>query len=299
MKWGGRELLYVFLYIITTALSVILVHFIGTNMPDMLMIFLATSYAIIFFHLINFNKIVLIYKVLYQKHKRSYFNLSITILIMWAGSLLIPVYFLPSSALISYFCITTAAGAISLYIREKKNVFLIQSTLLLINLCLFYAYFHQIYSGWFYVAFIVSTFIAGIAGYYSAHCSIVFFKNNFSTTQTLAIRFWLLWMVAFAYVIYDQQLDKFKITMLFNTLLIAIFSVIMPIYFAQKSIEKFGADKSRLCFGFTPITVVIFERIFIQDNFDYEVIFACIIPLILLVCSQWIRSYTRTLFLKL
>ncbi len=51
-------MIYTLIYILTAALSIVLIHLVGIKMPDMLMIFMSVSYAILIFHIINIKKLL-------------------------------------------------------------------------------------------------------------------------------------------------------------------------------------------------------------------------------------------------
>jgi hypothetical protein len=271
---------YAFLYVICTALSVIFIHLIGTRMPDMLLIFMSTSFAILFFNLHRWRSVSTTYRRIFKLPKALIF-INLLMLFQWLGSFLLPIYFSPAAFIISLFSTLSLLSSLMLYRSHKKTSHLVKLILLSLSLIGFYTMYYFVYPLASYLVFLFSSLSRGAIGYSYLRASAKLNQQNFSAMEILSFRFWLLWLASLAYVIYDHQFAQFSIIMIPPTLLIAAVTLIIPIYFSQKSIEKIGPDKSGLIFGFTPLAITLLENRVIKTPFDNNLIFSSSLLLII------------------
>jgi hypothetical protein len=271
---------YALLYVICTAISVIFIRLIGTRMPDMLLIFMSTSFAILFFNVHRWKSVTDIYARII-KLRTAFIVINTLMLIQWFGSFLIPVYFSPAAFIISLFSILSLLSSYMLYRAQKKKSQLIKLLLLSLSLISFYIMYGFSYPGMLYLIFLFSTLSVGIVGYTYLRVSAKLNQQNFTAIEILSFRFWLLWLVSLAYVLYDHQFAQLDFIMIPQTLLIATVTLIIPIYFSQKSIEKIGPDKSGLIFGFTPLAITMMEHWVIKTPLDDNLIFSLSLLLII------------------
>jgi len=281
MRQGGR-MIFVLLYVLATAIGNLILHLIGIDMPLMLLIFLSSSYAIIFFNFINLPQLTQVYVQLF-KLKLLYLLLSIFMVLMWLGSFLVPIYFLPSIYLISFMSIVATLGALALFYEQKSRINLLKFFVLLINLLLFYVVSSFYYTSWKFIAMVSICLISGISGYGYLRTSGVFNKHNFTASQLLMVRFWSLWLVSLVAVLYMHYLGSISAKYLLDGLIVAVLTLIVPLYYVQKAVEKIGANLTSLWMGFTPFITFIGEKIMLRDNFGYTGYFALSLTIILSV----------------
>ncbi|MED7788731.1 hypothetical protein [Francisella sp. 19X1-34] len=276
-------MIYTILFIITTAISAILIHIIGNIMPAMLMIFLSITIALLFFNILNIKKICLTYGSLIKNDKKNFLIINLLMLNMWGGSFLIPIYFTPSILAIPYFLILGFCGTISLFFKKNNKFYLLRAILLFTTLIALYIYYSFCYQISLFIILLVSTLITGISGYLYLKVSSNFNSKSYSSIEILSFRFFIIWIISFLYVLEKQQIFQLSIEMLPMVFLIATISLIIPIYFSQKSIEKIGAVKSGIGFSITPIVITVSEQPFIKVNLDFSIVFAVIFTSIIIL----------------
>lgn len=250
-------------------------------MPDMLLIFISTSYAIIYFNIINIKKLRPIYSIVIKK-KSLYLWLSVSVVFMWLGSFLTPIYFLPSIFLFTFMSIISISGVFAAYSINPKIIYLAKFIFLLLNLILFYIVSAHYYHGLNLTILIAATLATGLSGYAYIKLSSMF-GSYFNTSQVLAVRFWLLWLVTLICVTINHEFTFLSAKVLLEALIVAMVTLIIPIYCSQKSINKIGPDQTSIWIGFTPCLTFIFEKIFINNNLNYTSYFGVNLALILLL----------------
>ena len=234
----------------------------------MLMVFLSSTYAIVFFNLLNQEQIKSTYINLWH-NKRLFLILSISSCGVTFGGFLVPIYYLPSIHLVSYMSIMSTIGALMIYLYKKNPITFARLFILLANLIIFYLVSHNYYTGEKYLLLIVITLSVAIFGYICVKYSFIFTKHKFNSLQVLSVRFWLMWLISLISIIYNHQLSLISFDIIWKTLLLSCLILILPMYFSQKAIEKIGPDETSVLIGFTPFTTFILEKIFIKDTFNY------------------------------
>lgn len=285
-------MLYVVLYIILTAISTIAIHLIGSTMPIMLMIFLSTTIAIAFFTIINVQSIGNVYSLMWV-NKRMFILLSFTLFCTWFGSFMIPIYFSPTIHLFTYMSMLSICGSFTICLQCKKKDYQLKFILLASNLILFYFLLGTVYNGSRYIMLIIATIATGISGFSHIKMSEKFNSIGIKASEVLAVRFWLLWLFSMIYSIYNGDFMVLKFNYLWQSILISFISLISPVYFSLKSVEKLGANISSMYMGFTPSVCFIFGIWLLKKQFGYELIFALLLAIILMIFflySSWKNS---------
>jgi hypothetical protein len=264
---------YLLGYILTLAAGSVGLHYTGPKLPGMFIVFLSTTYALVFFNVISIRTLRSFYGRAWQ-HKSLFLALNVTVLIMWLGAFLIPIYFQSSIYLTSFMSITATLGTLSICQKTRDLANILKSIILVINLFLFYIassrYFHNLNL----VALIVCTLVTGIAGYCYIRVSAECNRKGFGASEVLAIRFWLLWLIALGFVLRDNQFVYVSPSAIYKTISIATATIIVPIYLSQKAIQKLGADQSSILIGFTPFVAFLLERTVFPEETGYTGVFA-------------------------
>ncbi len=229
-------MIFTCLYIFLTAFSALLRHYVGGSIPDSLLIFLSTLYAIIFFHAVNYRSIRHTYSKLLDC-KKLYLLTCITILIVWVGSFLIPVYYTPTIQVLSFICLSGVFGSFFMYCKDKTTVNLLRFTLITLVMLFFYAICYSRYTLHSFIYLLFWTFITGASGYIYAVKSWQLNNAGLSSSQILATRFWLLLLVSAIAMFYQHSYHEINWHSISNTLAVSITSLIIPVYCSQKSIE--------------------------------------------------------------
>lgn len=256
---------YTFFFIILTAYSAVLRHVVGQHIPGMLIIFLSTLFAIIFFHCLIAGKIKPTYSKLLTT-KKLYLNTLIFVLLMWVGAFLIPIYYSPVIQVFSALAIASTWGALLLKKNVKTIWHLLSSLVMLMVLIAFYSLYFTHYSLGKFLILIVWTLLTGSAGYFYFASSYKLYQKGFSALEILATRFWLLFAFALFFVIKDKLYLQINGYTLGETLLVSFASLIIPIYCSQKSIEKIGPELHAVLIGLTPLMTFILENPFVSHS---------------------------------
>ncbi len=274
-------MIYITLFILFTAISNIILNMFFYHIPNMLLIFLSTTYAVLFFNLIHYKTLPNIYKRLLNK-KREYAFLLLSLLGIWVGSFLIPIHFLPSIYLFTFMAINGAIGSVALFYQNKKLSNLFRTLFMSINILIFYLICSRYYSGCKYIILILSTLITAVSGYAYLKISNIFNRYAFNSSQVLAIRFWLLWLLSLVATFYCDQFKEISLKIVLQTMGISFLYLITPIYCSQKSIETIGPEKTSLAIGFTPLVTFSLEKMFLNNSFNFTGYFSISLALILL-----------------
>ena len=273
-------MIYAILYVLFTAVANLLVHIFGNSIPEMLMMFLSVSYAIMFFHSINAANITKMYSHLVTM-KREYLLLMLTIVGLWTGAFLIPIHFLPSIYLFTYMAGVGLLGSFSLLFNNKsQKYFLYIAVISSANIVLFYIFSARFYHGAQYLLMFFSTILTACFGYLYLRLSVKFNLCGFSASQVLAVRFWLFWLVLLAINLHENLFSKISVSILLESLIISATTLVIPLFCSQKSVENIGANRTSIFYGFTPIATFILEKIFLKDTLNYTIYFSVILAII-------------------
>lgn len=253
-------MIFTFFYIFFAAFSSILRGIVGSKIPIMLTIFLSTLIAIIFFHLINAKNIVNTYKKT-LKLKSLYATTAFSILIIWVGSFFIPVYYTPTIQVFSFMLITSFYGAFFLYLTSRGIRNSLRFYLISIIAIIFYSLYFFNHSWMHAFGMLVATVITGSFGYFYFSNSKKLNQLNISATEILTVRFWPLFAVSLFFVLKGHQYIFIDASVMKDTALVGATSLIIPVYCAQKSIEKIGPELHAVLIGLAPFSTFYLEKI--------------------------------------
>lgn len=286
---------YIFcsLYIIATAISASFIHNIGTNIPLELMITMSSLYAICFFHLISIKKLANTYKKLLSIKKLYALVLS-AFLLVWLLSYFISIYF--TAAIVVFFIMAwpSCLGMFFQYRITGNKINRLASISILTTIIAFYICIMYMYPISKALILIASLTSAGIAAFGYIKFSHTMNEHNFNAAEILAVRYWLLLLVPLSIVIYRHELNLINSQVALITLALSVINLILPIYFAQLSIEKIGANLHSMLIGFTPFISFIMEIILTEynKNIILDGVFSAILALILIM-TYYLNYYYR------
>ncbi|MCC2624988.1 MAG: hypothetical protein K0R14_861 [Burkholderiales bacterium] len=262
-------MIYGFLYIFSTALSLVFISKFGVQIPEELMIFLTVLIAVAFFHIVNFGNLLNTYKILIAKEPKLYIINLISAFAMWLGSFLIPIYYSPSITVFTMMGILVLSSSIYAYKATGNRVLMWKIISIAILLAYFYSGYYRLYLPFKFVVMLASTAILGVSAFIYVLSSGKLNKAGVLAKQILAARFWLLLVFSLGLVIKNQSFKFITGEVLLKTLFLCIITLILPIYFSQKSIEKIGATKSATIFGLTPAATLFMDTLLQKDKFDF------------------------------
>jgi drug/metabolite transporter (DMT)-like permease len=104
------------------------------------------------------------------------------------------------------------------------------------------------------------------------------------STQVLALRFWMLWLFSLGLALYFKQLAFSHYHYLPKILFVSLITLLIPVYFLQKAMEKIGTSKTGIYVGLIPFTVVIIEIGFLHQHPEF--IIPAIIHAVIIFINQ-------------
>ena len=259
--------IYIILYILSTALSVVFINQAAKTLPPPLTLFMGTLIAILFFHLINVTKLKQVYQQAW-KSKRLWLKVMITIAGLWLCSIYGPALVAPAVMLVTYFSSACLLGVIFQYKQDKSFYLLIAATGILICTIFIVAdYLNRESLSWHIMLGIFLSILGGILNFIYGKQSYQLSKESqLSTTQILAIRFWI--VEIFCLILFPKApLSYFNWHNTVIIITISLVSLILPIFFYLKGIFKIGIEKSAVLSVLIPATGYVLQSlVFHQHN---------------------------------
>lgn len=248
---------------------------------SIIFLFYAFIFSFIFFNIINIKNIRLIYKKsIYSKY--LFFKINIFILFIWGCSFLAPVYFGAVYSVLTIFSVIGLLGIINSKFKREDSIKLIQKNLSVI----FYL------SGIILIfihAFVSKTFFGLSVSLSSGIFTFLYIKNSqkfsqeasLSAAEVLAVRYW--GVFAFLPMLFFEKNNILTIALNPHLLLISVFvsfiSMILPVYFNQKSLYYIEYKLTSTILSFIPfVTWLIY---LIQGKNDYNSVLITIICLLI------------------
>lgn len=280
------------LFMVTTAGSAILRRIAGLEFPDMLVVLLTTTYAIMAFQAVNARHVATLHKNLIRQHKSLWLRLNLVLLTVSMGAFLIPIYFTPFAAVFATTSLPTLYILISAYRTTRRTSTLLNSIIFAAAIVVFYMRYTIDYRGWQLTGFCVATAVVGLGCFASLRLSGRMVEHGFTPSQIAGSRLWLLWLASLSYAVYDHELTAINSEIMLSTAVLAVTSIILPVYCLQKSIAVLGPDKTGVLIGFTPMVVLVMEFVFLHEIDTAGVAPAVLVPVITVVFAfyQWRSS---------
>lgn len=290
-------MIYTFLYMLFTAFSSALRGVVGSKIPVMLTIFLATLAAIIFFHLVNAKNIINTYRKI-TSLKKIYFITSLSVLVMWTGSFITPVYYSPTLQVFTIMAIASFYGSFFLLLKSNNIINFVRFSFVAGILAVFYILYFLNHSLTHSLGMFIITAMTGTFGYVYLVYSSKLSQTGFSASEILAVRFWLLLLVSLFFVLKDHQYVYINLKTISDTLLVGVTSLIVPIYCAQKSIEKIGPELHGILIGLSPFATFMFEKLAMKNEYNtYGYLSIALFSAIALpyfakmIKQKWVKSF--------
>lgn len=260
-------MIYSFLYVIVFSFALILIQKLDSSVPPLFSLLITSSIATIYFNLINRKHL----KAMYTdciKNKMEWVSVMAIVLIMWATTMIGPGKIGASLFNFIYFAWLGTIGMMMLGIQNwKKNKSSFWLGLLVFLLILF-SIFLKVKSS-FSMNFLYGIGMAILGG----TSSFIYFKQsqNFSNrahlsaTQVLAVRFYLAIFVLAIFTPKEHMTTYMTAPHLTELFILAFFSLITPLYFSQKALEKITPEQHAIINSLCPFCTGILQKIFFHD----------------------------------
>ncbi|MBV9576399.1 MAG: EamA family transporter [Gammaproteobacteria bacterium] len=260
-------MIYSFLYVFIFSIALILIQKLDITIPPLFSLLVTTIIASIYFNMINRKSLKKIYTDCFQ-NKKEWFSVMLIVLIMWSMTMIGPGKIGASLFNFIYFAWLGTLGFLSLNFQDPKKYnkqfyfAVCLGTLIIVNILIELKHSFS---------FAVLTGIAlALAGGTS---SFIYFKKSqilarsahLSATQVLAVRFYLS-IIFLLFFLPTYQVDAYlTLSNSFNLILLAFFSLIIPLYFSQKALEKITPEQHAIINSLCPLITGILQEITFND----------------------------------
>lgn len=249
------------------SIALVLIQKLDVSIPPLFSLLITASIASLYFNIINRNHLKKIYADCLA-NKKSWFSVMVIVLIMWATTMIGPGEIGASLFNFIYFSWLGMLGFMFLSYQDwQKHRIKFYFGLCLLSLVIANVFF-ELRSSFSYEA-ISGIFLALLGG----TSSFVYFKQSqalsknahLSATQVLAVRFYLAIVVLLLILPKHDAVNYLTLGNLFNLVLLAFFSLIIPLYFSQKALEKITSEQHAIINSLCPIVTGILQEIVFND----------------------------------
>lgn len=281
------------MYVVLSAISFVFIDKVGSKIDPMLLLFMMVCISMLWFHAINIAKLKHIYSACLNDAWR-FLWVMIFIGVNWLCSIYAPSNADPFIYLAANFVSQAMAGYIDNFIKTKTKVALISFALLAVSLVILYYNYH-ILAGRSVAIGIWLGVLGGFVGYFYSMLSARFqLKAQLSSTQVLAVRFWLLLIGLGLYLEYRHQVIRCSVTEFVTLVGMAFLCLIIPIYFLQQALKKNGAQFIAKYAARTPLVIFILYSLS-QREFNLGNFMVCLIIMISLRSPELIKLMKKIL----
>ena len=296
-------MIYLFCYILLTSISCIIIKWFSVELPLEQTLLLAITFAILFFHIINFNNIIPIYKKLITT-KWLYLQVMISIMVIWLFTFIGSAYVSPTST-IFLLMLVGVMFAIGAEYKTTKNIFdlICFATIFLLYIIFIHYILHTRTPINSFGIFIIILLI-GVADYIYAKSSYSLMQiQKLSATQMLAVRFWLLFALITLHMFMTNKVAIFIRSinphLILSSFFIALTTFIIPIFMYQKSIQKLGVNTPLILSGTIPIITFLCEKYLLGEHVDIELLFFSIILFVIVCLHKLINAKIKRYYLSM
>ena len=263
-------MLYLFLNLGFTAVAPIIIYFWGKDINHDIMIFISALTAVSSFHLLNFGQNKATYQQLIHNHKlkSGFAKVILTTTFMWIAGFLIPGQYTPFIFVFSYLGWPGFFGAIVMAKNSRKPESIIQAGMILLTFIAFYLVTFHGYTVSKTAIGIVITTLTGLSLYLYLRASKELNTKGINSRQILAIRYWLLLLLPLIVIIYKHEFGLITSVIMLKGIIIGLVTLVLPLYFGQLCIERFGSEKFSLAMGVTPILTFILQFFTLKTEFS-------------------------------
>jgi len=263
---------YSFMYVFVFGFAAVLIQKLYLNISPIFSLLISASIATIFFNIINIGKLKETYKKIWDQ-KIACFGIMLTILVMWNCAMTGPGLIGASSFAFLNFAWLGMLGLLISGIENRVNMYagLFVFLLIFIVICTHFSHHYSKNMLWG----IIVALTGGTSSYiYFKQSKSLVEKTQLSPTQMLSFRFYLTIFILFAllpkgsFVIFSTWKNYGEITLL------SLSSLIIPLFFIQKALEKISAEQNAIIISLTPVFISFLQELAFKDvDFRYIIIY--------------------------
>jgi hypothetical protein len=269
-------MVYSFLYVLIYSFPAVFLEKLYSSIAPLFSLLIAASIATLFFNIINLGKLKKVYIECWRERK-MWLAIMCTILIMWSCSVFAPGMIGASLYTFLYFAFLGMLGFISLAIIDwSKNRIKLFFGLAILILILFVvgAFLGQKLTKINLICTLLG-FIGGTSAFvYFKQSQILLKRIQISATQILAVRFYLTIIVLFLILLHGSFSLYFTVSNFLQLMLLAAISLIIPLYFSQKALEKISSEKNAIVMSISPFSPAVLQGfLFHTVDLKYVIIY--------------------------
>lgn len=262
------------MYVFLTAISFVFIDSLCAAIHPMVALFIMSTIALLVFNLLSLKTLKKTYVACY-KHWGTFLLMSFVLGVDWTSMVYATHLSDPFIAMSALFITLALIGFIVQYRKYHSWYYLFGGLLLIASLVLLISSYQiantrNVFQGLFL------GMLAGIAFYiYIVQSDKLSKQANLSAVEILATRFWVLFFVSSGYL-YGKNLHDILAANWMLLLFISFASLIIPIYFNQKAIQKLGPSVAAILISFVPPVTYAFQ-VWHQGSYELINVVICII----------------------
>lgn len=260
-------MIYSFLYVVVFSVALILIQKLDMSIPPLFSLLITVSIASLYFNIVNIRQFKKIYIDCFANIKQ-WLSVMLVVLVMWGTTMIGPGQIGASLFNFIYFAWLGMLGFIMLSLKDWKEYYTKFYFGLSLFLLIVINVFLELHSSFSYKT-LCGIFLALLGGTFS----FIYFKQSqtlaknahLSATQVLAVRFYLSVFVLLLILPKHSIQNYVTLTNLIYLFLLAVFSLIIPLYFSQKALEKITSEQHAIINSLCPIVTGILQKIVFND----------------------------------
>ncbi len=261
-------MIYSFLYVLTYSCAAIFIERLYFTISPFFSLLVTASIAIIFFNLLNIRSLKSIYRACW-KEKKLWFSVMATILVMWVCTMIGPGLI---GAALCNFLTSSFLGVLGLFSLVKKD-FKNNRLKFYIGLCIVGLMIVMVANKLEH-AFTIHVLVGILAGFIVGGSGFIYFKQSqlitkriqLASTQILAVRFYLTVIVMFAVLPHGSFALYATPINLGHLVLLAFLSLIIPLFFQQKALERISSAQNAIIASLCPACIALLQEVIFRNT---------------------------------
>jgi len=264
--------IFIFAYCFTLASSSVWVNYVESFVDPAIVIFYALLITTLFFNLVNIHK----YRTtvtMFREHLPLVIKINLSSTILWAATFYCLKYLNPAVFMALLFGVVPVATAILTLHQDKptqvRKVEFYFSGLLFLLLASI-SLNHLLVAADKKVA-LASLVLAAVGGCFSAYTNVLsrqFADLKYTASHVLAVRFYLITLVAFLVIIFSPLSFTLSLKIYFDIVLVAALSLMLPLFLLQKGIERLDTVLVSFIIPFVPVFTFFIQMVNPQYAFS-------------------------------
>ena len=294
-------MIYLILFLAFNAVAPIIIYFWGQNINHDILFFISAVTAVVSFHLLNLGQNKNTYRRVLSDSSiwLGLMKVVLTTTFMWVAGFIIPIVFTPFIFVFSYLGWPSFFGAIVMAKTTKNPLYFFQALMVAATFVLFYVITFSSYSLVKTITGVLITMLTGLSLYFYLRASKGLNLKGVNSRQVLAVRYWLLLLMPLALISYRHEFNLITLDILGKGVVIGMITLVLPLYFGQLCIEKFGSEKFSLAMGFTPILTFLMQFFVVKADFlDVSIAFMLALAIALPMIFTHLTTSRRSVVLQ-